>query len=245
MAEPQAVLTPSPRRRSSYADGRRCAPRTRSATCSRTLAGYRRSVGFRTPEAGLTCVVGVGAGLGTACSAAAPGRPAPVPRSRGRPHTAPATPGDLFFHIRAHRLDLCFELAQRSPTGCRFARRGRRGPRLPLVRRARPARVRRRHREPGGRGRRAAVLIGDEDPEFAGGSYVVVQKYLHDLDAWNALPVEEQERAIGRTKLNDVEFPDEAKPANSHVALNTIIDDDGEEHQIVRFNMPFGRVGAA
>ena len=77
-----------------------------------------------------------------------------------------------------------------------------------------------------------------------GGSYVVVQKYVHDLDAWDALPVEEQERVIGRTKLSDIELPDDVKPANSHVALNTIVDDDGEERQIVRFNMPFGRVGA-
>ena len=59
----------------------------------------------------------------------------------------------------------------------------------------------------------AAVVIGDEDPEFAGGSYVVVQKYLHDLDAWDALPVEEQERAIGRTKLSDIELPDDVKPS--------------------------------
>jgi len=42
-------------------------------------------------------------------------------------------------------------------------------------------------------------VVGDEDPEFAGGSYVVIQKYVHDLSAWDALPVEEQERAIGRT----------------------------------------------
>ena len=97
---------------------------------------------------------------------------------------------------------------------------------------------------PEGGAARAAVLIGDEDPEFAGGSYVIVQKYLHDLTAWNALSVEEQERAIGRTKLNDIELPDEVKPANSHVALNTIVDADGEERQIVRYNMPFGRVGA-
>ena len=54
----------------------------------------------------------------------------------------------------------------------------------------------------------------------------------------------EQERAIGRTKLSDIELPDEIKPANSHVALNTIVDEDGEERQIMRFNMPFGRVGA-
>ena len=88
-------------------------------------------------------------------------------------------------------------------------------------------------------------LVAGEDPAFAGGSYAVVQKYLHDLDGWDALPTEEQERAIGRTKLSDLELPDEVKPANSHVALNTIVDDDGEERQIMRFNMPFGAVGAA
>jgi putative iron-dependent peroxidase len=89
-----------------------------------------------------------------------------------------------------------------------------------------------------------AVAIGDEDPDFAGGSYVIVQKYLHDLAAWNALPVEAQEQVIGRTKLADIELPDDVKPINSHVALNTITDDDGEERQIVRDNMPFGRVGS-
>ena len=89
----------------------------------------------------------------------------------------------------------------------------------------------------------AAVTVGEEDPDFAGGSYVIVQKYLHDLNAWNALPVEEQERVIGRTKLADIEMPDDVKPTNSHVALNTITDESGEERQIVRDNMPFGRVG--
>ena len=88
-----------------------------------------------------------------------------------------------------------------------------------------------------------AILVGDDDPAFAGSSYVVVQKYVHDLDAWDILPVEEQERVIGRTKLNDIELPDDVKPANSHVALNTIVDDDGEERQILRYNMPFGSVG--
>ena len=90
----------------------------------------------------------------------------------------------------------------------------------------------------------AAALIGDEDAEFAGGSYVIVQKYVHDIEAWEALPVEEQERAVGRTKLDDIEMPDDQKPSDSHVALNTIVDDGGEERQIVRVNMPFGKVGA-
>ena len=96
---------------------------------------------------------------------------------------------------------------------------------------------------PEGRAAGAAALVGDADPAFAGGSYVIVQKYLHDMDAWNALSTEDQENAIGRYKLSDIEMPDEVKPANSHVALNTIEEPDGTERQILRANMPFGEVG--
>jgi putative iron-dependent peroxidase len=96
---------------------------------------------------------------------------------------------------------------------------------------------------PSGAAARNAVLIGDDDPQFAGGSYVVVQKYVHDIQAWDALPVDEQERAVGRTKLSDIELSDADKPPNAHVALNTIVDEDGAQQQIMRFNMPFGRVG--
>jgi len=86
-------------------------------------------------------------------------------------------------------------------------------------------------------------LIGDEDPAFAGGSYVIVQQYLHDVAAWNTLPVEEQEKIIGRTKLSDIELADDVKPSSAHNALTTITDADGEEIQILRDNMPFGTVG--
>ena len=72
---------------------------------------------------------------------------------------------------------------------------------------------------------------------------MIVQKYVHDIPAWNALSVEEQERVVGRTKLDDIELPDDVKPANSHVALNTLTGPDGEELQIVRANMPFGQPG--
>ena len=87
-----------------------------------------------------------------------------------------------------------------------------------------------------------ATIVGDEDPDFAGGSYVLVQKYLHDLEEWEALPTEEQERIIGRTKLSDIELDDAVKPSNAHNAL-TVIEEDGEEIDILRRNMPFGRVG--
>jgi putative iron-dependent peroxidase len=207
--------------------------------------GLRRSVGFRLPEGALTCVVGFGDAVWDRLFG--PPRPAalhPFPGFVGDRHTAPVTPGDLLFHIRAHRLDLCFELAQRITDrlvgyahvvdevhGFRsFDERDLLG----FVDGT---------ENPEGAAARAAVVIEDEDPAFAGGSYVVVQKYVHDLVAWDALSVEDQERAIGRTKLSDIEFPDELKPANSHVALNTILDADGNQRQIVRVNMPFGAVG--
>jgi putative iron-dependent peroxidase len=87
-----------------------------------------------------------------------------------------------------------------------------------------------------------AALIGDEDPDFAGGAYVVVQKYLHDLHAWSALSVSEQEGIIGRTKIDNVEL-DDANGRKSHKSLNTIVDSHGIEHDILRDNMPFGRPG--
>ncbi len=210
------------------------------------VSGLRRSVGFRIPEGELTCVVGVGASVWDRLFGAP--RPAelhPFPECSGARHSAPSTPGDLLFHLRAHRLDLCFELAQRLTS--RLAAHAH------VVDEVHGFRSFDERdllgfvdgtENPEGQAALEAVLIGDEDPQFAGGSYIVVQKYLHDLDAWDALPVEEQERAIGRTKLNDIELPDELKPANSHVALNTIVDANGDERQIVRFNMPFGRVGA-
>ncbi len=209
-------------------------------------SGLTRSVGFRIPEGGLTCVVGLGSGLWDRLFHGP--RPAglhPFRELVGSRHKAVATSGDLLLHLRAHRLDLCFELSQRL-----MDRLGDCARVIDEVHGFRSFDERDLlgfvdgTENPAGSAAAAAVVIGDEDPLFAGGSYVVVQKYVHDLAAWDSLPVEEQERAIGRTKLSDIELPDDVKPGNSHVALNTIVDDDGEERQIVRLNMPFGRVGA-
>jgi putative iron-dependent peroxidase len=95
---------------------------------------------------------------------------------------------------------------------------------------------------PAGRAAIEATLIGDEDLTFAGGSYVIVQKYLHDMAGWNALPTEAQERIIGRTKLSDIELDDTVKPSWAHSAL-TVIEEEGREIKIVRDNMPFGQAG--
>jgi putative iron-dependent peroxidase len=148
------------------------------------------------------------------------------------------------FHIRAAQADLCFELASQIMDRLRGS----------------VAVVDEVHgfkyfddrdllgfvdgtENPTGEAAAAAVAVGEEDPEFAGSSYVIVQKYLHDLVAWNGLTVEAQELVVGRQKLSNVELPDDAKPGNSHVALNTIVGPDGAQRQILRDNMAFGSVG--
>jgi putative iron-dependent peroxidase len=207
------------------------------------LPGLFRAVDFRDIEAGLSCVMGVGSEAWDRLFG--PPRPKelhPFREIRAGARHAVSTPGDLMFHIRAKRMDLCFELATQimariasavSPVdevhGFRYFDDrdllgfvdGTENPRGDEV--------------------IEAVLIGAEDPAFTAGSYVIVQKYLHDLDAWNALPAEAQERIIGRTKLSDIELDDAVKPTSAHNALTTI-EEDGKEIKILRDNMPFGRV---
>src|SRR5262249_39198307 len=89
----------------------------------------------------------------------------------------------------------------------------------------------------------ASALVGDEDADFVGGSYVVVQKYLHDLSAWAKIPTPLQEEIIGRTKIDNIEIDDDDAPRKSHKSLATIVDAGGNEYDILRDNMPFGPPG--
>jgi putative iron-dependent peroxidase len=207
------------------------------------LAKLVRAVEFRDLEGALSCVMGFGSDAWDRLFGAT--RPAelhPFREIRAGERHAPATPGDLLFHIRAKRMDLCFELAMQimtrlggavSPTdevhGFRYFDTrdllgfvdGTENPRGQAV--------------------EDATLVGAEDAAFAGGSYCIVQKYLHDLVGWNALPTEMQEHIIGRTKLSDIELDDAVKPTSAHSALTTI-EEGGREIKILRDNMPFGDV---
>jgi porphyrinogen peroxidase len=207
--------------------------------------GIGRAVGFRLPEGELAAVVGIGADAWDRLFGGP--RPAelhPFRELRGARHFAPSTPGDLLFHLRANQMDLCFEYASQVMN--------RLGSVATVVDEVHGFRYFDERdlmgfvdgtESPGGRAGEEAALVADADPDFAGGSYVIVQKYTHDLDSWNGLSTEEQETVIGRHKLSDIEIPDDDKAPNSHVALNTIEDADGNELDIVRANMPFGSVG--
>ncbi|WP_313419025.1 Dyp-type peroxidase [Sphingobacterium multivorum] len=157
----------------------------------------------------------------------------------GQKHIAVATPGDLHFHIRAYEKSYCIDMATEiaallSPVAdCKEEVHGFRywdgrsilgfvdGTENPL-----------------GEDRAFFGIVGDEDAAYTGGSYLFVQKYIHDMNAWRSLPVAEQEKVIGRSKANDIEMGDDEKPTNSHSALANV----GDDLKIVRDNMPFGQI---
>ncbi|MBB5463599.1 Dyp-type peroxidase [Paraburkholderia sp. Cpub6] len=208
------------------------------------VAAFVRSVGKRVPSAELSCVCGFGAHAWEVLFGDP--RPAnlhPFREIRAGNRVAVSTPGDILLHLRASHMDLCFELATQL-----LDRLGNAVTVVDEVHGFRSFDMRAMvgfvdgTENPQGRDATRFTIIGDEDATFAGGSYVVVQKYLHDMQGWNALPVETQERIIGRKKLSDIELEPDVKPSNSHSSLTTL-DEGGEEIKILRDNMPFGRVG--
>ncbi|MCW4592241.1 Dyp-type peroxidase [Gluconacetobacter entanii] len=207
------------------------------------LSSLVRGVGFRVPDGRLSCITGIGSDAWDRLfGLPRPKELHPFQEINGV-HHAPSTAGDLLFHIRATRMDLCFELATAIVTRLEgvagvvdevhgfkyFDERDLLG----FVDGT---------ENPTGQAALASTFIGEEDPAFAGGSYVIVQKYLHDLKKWDAIPTEVQEHIIGRKKVSDIELPDAAKPSYAHNVL-TNIEENGQQLQIVRDNMPFGEVG--
>ncbi len=207
------------------------------------LSGLIRSMRTRFPALETSCVMGFGA---EAWEQLFPQLPKPKQLSpfkeiKGEHYTAVSTPGDLFFHIRALNVSACYELASMISQqlngivthidevhGFRYMDGrsiigfvdGTENPEMEDE-------------------RAEYAVIGDEDAQFTGGSYAFVQKYIHDMTAWQNLSVEEQEKVIGRHKFNDIELTDEQKIPSSHNVVTNIKDEKGEDLKIVRANMPF------
>ena len=206
------------------------------------LPGIFRAVEFRRIEAALSCVAAFGSDVwDRILGDARPRELHPFREIRSGERHAVSTPGDVLFHIRAREMDLCFELVSQimeriggavssvdETHGFRYFDDrdllgfvdGTENPRANAA--------------------LNAALVGAEDSAFAGGSYVIIQKYLHDVSRWNALSTEQQELIIGRRKLSDIELSDSVKPSSAHNALTTIVE-NGAEVKILRDNMPFGQ----
>lgn len=153
--------------------------------------------------------------------------------------SAPATGGDIFLHIHADRKDMVYILAtefikpikehiqvldevegfhyldDRDLTGFIDGTEN-----------------------PEGDERGEVALIGDE-PEFNGGSYVLAQRYSHNLPKWQKVADNDQEKVIGRTKPDSIELNEDVMPETSHVS-RVVIEEEGEELEIVRHSLPYG-----
>ncbi|HVZ95465.1 MAG TPA: Dyp-type peroxidase, partial [Chitinophagaceae bacterium] len=206
------------------------------------VSNLNHSFAVRMPDGRVSCIMSIGHDAWIKL-----GLPTPLPRElknfepiAGQKYSAIATPGDLHFHLRAPNISICMDMLTAvmdvllPVADCLEEIHGFRywdgrsilgfvdGTENPI-----------------GNEREYFGLVGNEDPFYAGGSYLFVQKYVHNMDAWTALPDEEQSKAFGRYKISDIEMPDEIKPSNSHSALAGIQDDKGNDLKIVRDNMPF------
>ena len=205
------------------------------------LINLNNSANVRFPVSRASCVMGIGHDAWLKLQL-----PTPMPKElidfvpvAGAKHTAISTKGDLHFHIRADTTSICYDMAAE----------------ITKVLDPVAVSVEEVHgfrywdsrsilgfvdgtENPHGQDRELFSLVAEEDPDYKGGSYLFVQKYMHNLSAWKNLTTEQQENVIGRYKANDIEMADDVKPANSHIALANI----GDDLKIVRDNMPFGKM---
>jgi len=205
------------------------------------VINLNNSVNVRFPVSRASCVMGIGYDAWHLLNL-----PLPLPRElanfapiTGEKHTAVSSKGDLHFHIRADNTSICYDMAAAITNILE-----------PVATSAEEIHGFRYWdsrsilgfvdgtENPQGQDREFFSMIGDEDAVYKGGSYLFVQKYIHNLSAWKALSTEQQEKVIGRYKSNDVEMPDDVKPENAHIALANV----GDDFKIVRDNMPFGNI---
>lgn len=206
------------------------------------IINLNNSANVRFPNSKASVVMGIGLEAWNKL-----GLPNPLPKELeafqpiiGSKYTAISTTGDIHLHVRANETSYCIDAAAS----------------LSMLMQSIAECVEEVHgfrywdsrsilgfvdgtENPHGEERATFGIIGDEDPFYKGCSYLFVQKYIHNMNAWKSLPVNEQEKVIGRSKEDDIEMPDDVKPSNSHSALANV----GDDLKIVRDNMPFAKVG--
>ena len=164
---------------------------------------------------------------------------APFKALRNGDRQAPSTPGDILIHIRSDRKDINFELSRQlmqklgdsvlleeEVSGFRY-----------LESRDMTGFVDGTE-NPAGDNRAAVALIPEGQP-LEGGSYIQCQRYIHNLPLWNACPVHDQEKIVGRTKEDDIEFSAEDKAPIAHIK-RVNLKEDGKSLEILRHSMPYG-----
>lgn len=247
MPTPQAGIIPAPNPNALFLVLRVLDPEKNSKAVAKVAAGIPalvEKVGAIDPRAKLVCTVSFGSDFWDVVS---PGkRPAglhPFKAIEADGRRAPSTGGDVFLHILSKRHDLNFELATRV--------RNQLGGAIEVMdevhgfqyldSRDLTGFIDGTENPKGGKDRAEVALIGNEDAAFAGGSYVFTQRYVHNLQKWATVPTKEQEKIIGRRKSDSEELSAKVKPPTAHIS-RTVIEENGEELEIVRHSFPYGTV---
>lgn len=210
--------------------------------CLAQIPATQRNFRQRYPEADLHIIAAVGSEFWDLLAPTRrPARLSGFPALSGGGGTAPHTPVDLLLHIRSERHDLNYEAATVLMALL--------GKSVSLVDRVHGFRYLDSRdltgfvdgtENPEGDHRAEVAVVGEEDSDFTGGSYIHLQRYEHDLDAWNRIAVKQQEDIIGRTKADNVEYASADKPLFSHTKRTSLKDDEGRSIEILRHSMPYG-----
>ena len=244
MAEPQSAILAEGESFGVFVTALVAGGEAAAATVRRVAADLKtltEATAARVGEPSLTSAIAFGATVWPRLFAGAmPAGLVPFAPLEDGPRRAPSTPADLFLHIHSQRHDANFMLAREVMA--------RLGAAVQLVEEVHGFKYL------GGRDltgfvdgtenatgdeRAGVALVGAGEPAFVGGSYVSLQRYVHDLRRWEALPLAEQEGAVGRTRDDDRELDDDAKPPSAHIA-RVVIEDEGRELEILRHSLPYG-----
>ncbi len=191
------------------------------------------------PDAQFTGVVAIGAACWPRLYGELPPQLQPFPALGAGERQAPATPFDLFFQLRGDRADLLHLAGQRLMAllaGSVMLREEIKGFRF-LDSRDLTGFVDGTE-NPQGEHRAEVALVADGP--FAGGSYLHLQRYVHNMAQWERLSLQEQEDTIGRTKAENIEYASAAKPLTSHIKRVNLKDSQGHSKEILRQSMPWG-----
>ncbi|MAD15850.1 MAG: peroxidase [Alteromonadaceae bacterium] len=166
---------------------------------------------------------------------------APFPDMHCDDRSAPVAPCDLFIQIRADRADICHALAMEI---MRLL-----GSHVDLIEDIRGFRYLDGRDlsgfiyaddNPKGMQKLDVALVGELDPDFAGGSYIHVQRYRHNIAKWEQLSTYHQEYIMGRKKSDNSPLSEAFKSPRSHYDCTQITDNESRPMRILRQSMPYG-----
>lgn len=195
------------------------------------------------PDANLHLVAAIGSHYWTQLlDKAEPALLAPFPALERAERLAPSTPADLLFHIRSDRHDVNFQLAwtlrERLDAVAELAEEVH-GFRY-MDSRDMTGFVDGTENPEGDNRARVALVKETDDAEYAAGSYIHLQRYVHKMPLWNRQSLKTQEDTVGRTKQDNIEYAGSDKALSAHTKRTSLKDAEGRSVEILRHSMPYG-----